>query len=74
MPNDFEELKHQLLESNDEFRQLATQHHDLDERIHALATRPFLSQPEQLEEVKLKKKKLALKDQMEGMLRTYSHH
>jgi len=31
-------------------------------------------QPEQLEEVTLKKKKLALKDQMEGMLRTYSHH
>jgi uncharacterized protein len=74
MPNDFEELKHQLLESNDEFRQLASQHHDLDERIHALAARPYLSQPEQLEEVTLKKKKLALKDQMEGMLRTYSHH
>jgi len=74
MPNDFEELKHQLLESNDEFRQLVTQHHDLDERIHALAARPYLSQPEQLEEVTLKKKKLALKDQMEGILRTYAHH
>ena len=74
MPTDFEELKHQLLESDDEFRQLATQHHDLDERIHDLATRPYLSQPEQLEEVTLKKKKLALKDQMEGILRSYSHH
>ena len=74
MPTDFEELKHQLLESNDEFRQLATEHHDLDERIHALATRPYLSQPEQLEEATLKKKKLALKDQMEGMLRSYLHH
>ena len=74
MPNDFEELKHQFVESNDEFRQLASQHHDLDERIHALAARPYLSQPEQLEEVTLKKKKLALKDQMEGMLRSYAHH
>jgi uncharacterized protein len=74
MPTDFDELKHQLLESNDEFRQLATQHHHLDERIHSLATRPYLSQPEQLEEVTLKKKKLALKDQMEGMLRSYAHH
>jgi uncharacterized protein YdcH (DUF465 family) len=73
MPTDFEELKHQLLENSDEFRQLATQHHDLDERIHALAARPYLSQPEQLEEVNLKKKKLALKDQMEGMLRHHLH-
>jgi hypothetical protein len=32
MPTDFEEMKKQLLASNDEFRQLATQHHDLDER------------------------------------------
>ena len=69
MPTDFEAIKQQLLESNDEFRQLATQHHDLDERIHNLATRPYLSEPEQLEEVTLKKRKLHLKDQMESMLR-----
>ena len=69
MPTDFEAIKQQLLESNDEFRQLATQHHDLDERIHNLATRPYLSEPEQLEEVTLKKRKLHLKDQMENMLR-----
>jgi uncharacterized protein YdcH (DUF465 family) len=69
MPTDFEAIKQQLLESNDEFRQLATQHHDLDERIHSLATRPYLSEPEQLEEVTLKKRKLHLKDQMEYILR-----
>ena len=69
MPTDFEAMKAQLLESNDEFRQLATQHHDLDERIHNLATRSYLSEPEQLEEVTLKKRKLQLKDQMESMLR-----
>jgi len=71
MPTDFEEMKKMLLESNDEFRQLATEHHHLDERIHTLATRHYLSEPEQLEEVTLKKKKLQLKDQMESMLR---HH
>ena len=71
MPTDFEEMKKQLLESNDEFRRLATQHHDLDERIHSLATRQYLSEPEQLEEVTLKKRKLQLKDQMESMLRHY---
>jgi uncharacterized protein YdcH (DUF465 family) len=69
MPTDFEELKQRLLQSDDEFRQLATQHHDLDEKIHNLATRPYLTQPEQLEEVTLKKKKLYLKDQMESILR-----
>jgi uncharacterized protein YdcH (DUF465 family) len=71
MPTDFEEMKRKLLESNDEFRQLATEHHDLDERIHNLAHRSYLSEPEQLEEVTLKKKKLQLKDQMESLLR---HH
>ena len=69
MPQDIEEMKKQLLQSNDEFRQLATQHHDLDERIHSLATRQYLSEPEQLEEVTLKKRKLQLKDQMETMVR-----
>ena len=71
MPTDFDEMKKKLLESDDEFRQLATLHHDLDERIHNLAARHYLSEPEQLEEVTLKKKKLQLKDQMENMLR---HH
>ena len=71
MPTDFEEMKNQLLASNDEFRQLATLHHDLDERIHNLAVRHYLSEPEQIEEVTLKKKKLQLKDQMENILR---HH
>jgi uncharacterized protein len=71
MPTDFEEMKKQLLQSNDEFRQLATKHHDLDQRIHSLATRQYLSEPEQLEEVTLKKRKLQLKDQMESMMRQY---
>ncbi|HYT73969.1 MAG TPA: DUF465 domain-containing protein [Vicinamibacterales bacterium] len=71
MPTDFDEMKRKLLESDDEFRQLATLHHDLDERIHNLAARQFLSEPEQLEEVTLKKKKLQLKDQMESILRQH---
>jgi uncharacterized protein len=71
MPTDFDEMKRKLLESNDEFRQLASLHHDLDERIHNLASRHYLSEPEQLEEVTLKKKKLQLKDQMENILRQH---
>ena len=69
MPTDFDELKRQLLETDEEYRQLASQHHDLDEKIHSLATRHYLSEPEQLEEVTLKKRKLHLKDQMEDIVR-----
>jgi len=70
MPTDFDELKRQLLQTDEEYRQLATQHHDLDEKLHTLAARHYLSEPEQLEEVTLKKRKLQLKDQMENIVRT----
>ncbi len=69
MPTDFEELKRQLLQTDEEYRHLATQHHDLDEKVHNLTARNYLSEPEQLEEVALKKRKLQLKDQMEDLLR-----
>jgi len=72
MPTDFEELKQALLQTDEEFRQLATQHHDLDEKIHDLTNRHYLSEPEQVEEVTLKKRKLHLKDQMESILRKHS--
>jgi uncharacterized protein YdcH (DUF465 family) len=69
MPTDFEELKRKLLQTDEEYRQLATQHHHLDEQIHSLAARSHLSEPEQVEEVTLKKRKLQLKDQMETIIR-----
>ncbi len=72
MPTDFEELRQRLLQTDEEFRQLATQHHDLDEQLHSLSARHYLSELEQLEEVNLKKRKLQLKDQMESILRRYT--
>ena len=74
MPTDLEELKQELLKSHDEFRQLATQHHNLDERVHSLATRSYLSEPEQAEEVTLKKKKLLIKDEIYSMMHDHSGH
>ena len=73
MPMDFEDLRRKLLQNDDEYRQLATLHHDLDEKIHDLTTRHYLSEPEHLEETTLKKRKLQLKDQMELILRRHSH-
>jgi uncharacterized protein YdcH (DUF465 family) len=72
MQNDFEEVKRKLLQSDEEFRQLATRHHDLDERLHNYAERHYLTNPEQIEEVTLKKQKLRLKDQMESILRRHA--
>ena len=67
-----EEVKHLLLETNDEFRQLASQHHELDERLVELESKHYLSDQEQVEEVTLKKRKLHLKDRMEAIARHYS--
>jgi uncharacterized protein YdcH (DUF465 family) len=71
MPADARELKTQLLQNDDEFRQLAAKHRDLEERLHELSRKQYLSDPEQLEESTLKKRKLQLKDRMEGILRRY---
>jgi uncharacterized protein YdcH (DUF465 family) len=67
-----QEVKNLLLHSNDTYRQLAQRHHELDDRLHELTERHYLSTNEQVEEVTLKKKKLALKDQMEQIAREYS--
>jgi uncharacterized protein len=59
-----------LLESNDEYRQLATKHHELEDRLQELTAKHYLSDSEQFEEVTLKKRKLQLKDRMEEIVRT----
>jgi uncharacterized protein len=66
-----QELKELLLKTDEEYRQLATQHHELDDRLHALSSKPYLSEPEQVEEISLKKRKLHLKDRMEDILRRH---
>ena len=67
-----QDVKHLLLETNDEYRQLATKHHELDDRLHELSSKHYLSDTEQVEEITLKKRKLQLTDQMEDILRHYS--
>jgi len=67
-----QEVKSLLLRSNDLYRQLSERHHQLDDRLHQLTGLPYLTVSEQLEEVTLKKRKLALKDQMEQMALDYA--
>ena len=66
-----EDLKHLLIETNHEFREFASKHHSLDDRLHELESKHYLSDAEQFEEISLKKRKLQVKDQMEVMLRHY---
>ena len=66
-----EDLKHLLIETNQEFRELASKHHTLDDRLHELESKHYLSNDEQFEEINLKKKKLYIKDRMELIIRDY---
>jgi len=59
---------------DEEFHQLAARHHDLDHRLSQLTSRHYLSEPEQLEEVTIKKQKLQLKDRMEELVRHRPTH
>ena len=70
---DAQDVKNLLLHDSDQYRQLVEQHHQLDSRLHQLHDKQYLSTPEHLEEVTLKKRKLALKDRMEEMAREYMH-
>jgi uncharacterized protein len=66
-----EELKAHLMETNEEFRRLASQHSEFAQKLEALEALPHLTHEEQLEETRLKKLKLRLKDQMEAILTQY---
>lgn len=70
---DAQEVKNLLLQSHDQYRQLAEQHSQLDHRLHELTAKHHLSASEQLEQTTLKKRKLALKDRMEEIARAYAH-
>jgi uncharacterized protein YdcH (DUF465 family) len=61
------QVRDQLLASNDEFRRLADEHSQYSQRLDNLIQKKYLSEDEKLEEVRLKKLKLHLKDQMESL-------
>ena len=64
-------LKELLLQTDEEFHSLSDKHHALEDRLHELIAKHYLSEPEQIEEVNLKKQKLQVKDRMEDILRRH---
>jgi uncharacterized protein len=65
---ELEELKAHLMATNPEYRGLASQHSEFAHKLDELEALPHLTDQEQLEEVRLKKLKLRLKDQMEAIV------
>jgi uncharacterized protein YdcH (DUF465 family) len=59
----------QLFENHEEFRKLALEHTQYERRLDSLTQKRYLTDDEKLEEVRLKKLKLRLKDQMEHIER-----
>jgi uncharacterized protein YdcH (DUF465 family) len=68
MENYSEEAQARLIATSEEFRRLAAEHTSYERRIEELGSRRYLSEEEQLEEARLKKMKLHLKDQMEHIV------
>lgn len=64
MDNNLEELKAHLIATDETFRRLADQHAEYDRKLEALEAKPAPTEEEKIEEVRLKKLKLSLKDQM----------
>jgi hypothetical protein len=65
---DTDGLKEQLIADDPEFRELAREHGRYEQRLGELSALQFPNDDEQLEEVTLKKKKLAVKDQMHAIM------
>ena len=64
----------QVLTGHEEFRRLVQEHSQYSQRLESLTQKRFLTEDEKLEEVRLKKLKLRLKDQMVFLERQVQQH
>ena len=62
-------VKASLLQTDEGFRQLVSEHQELDERIRHLNNLAYVTDQQRYEEISLKKRKLALKDRIEAIVR-----
>ncbi len=66
-----EALTARLMETNEEYRNLVEEHADYDRQLEELSARRFASTEEKVEEHRLKKIKLQLKDRIQTILREH---
>ena len=62
-----EEIKEHLMSSSPEYRRLAEEHHHYEVQLLQLHSH-HMTEHDHVEEVRIKKKKLHLKDQMNSMI------
>ena len=65
-------LRDELLRSNPTFRELVHQHQDFETRLSELQHLSYPNDDEQLEETTLKKKKLAIKDEIYSIMQQHA--
>ena len=66
-----EELIEKLMRENEEFLKVKKAHSQLARQLEELEKKPFLTPQDEMEVKIIKKKKLALKDEMEKILMQY---
>lgn len=71
MERNQDELKAHLMATDEPFRQLAQQHAEYKKQIEAIEAKSHLTEEDEVEEHRLKKLKLHLKDQMLEILSRY---
>ena len=65
-------VRYELIKSNQTFRELVHQHQDFEQRLSELAHLTYPNDDEQLEEITLKKKKLAIKDEIYSIMQQHA--
>jgi uncharacterized protein YdcH (DUF465 family) len=65
-------IHRELFNNNPIFRELVETHQTYEQRLHELTELHYPNDEEQIEEVKIKKKKLVLKDEIYSMISEYS--
>ncbi|MGH9351690.1 MAG: DUF465 domain-containing protein [Terriglobia bacterium] len=68
MSNSTETVRDQLMVEDAEYQRLKDEHAHYDAQLEELEQKKYLTEQEQVEEVRLKKLKLRAKDQMEEKL------
>ncbi len=66
------EIQDILIKENQDFRQLVDKHENYEKRLTELAELNFPNDDEVLEETKLKKEKLAVKDKIYEIMNSYA--
>ena len=63
-----EAIREQLMANDPEYKRLSAEHARYAAQLDQLTSKPYLNEQEQIEEVRLKKLKLRVKDQMERLV------